>query len=130
VSGRALVLDAGALIHAEREPRGQVVSDCRTALSQGIRILLPAVVYAQVWRGAARQQGVAVVCRICHMLSFTADTANTVGRILQASKTSDVVDAAVVAAAIEHGAAVLTSDPGDIAKLADAVGYRVPLVTV
>ncbi|WP_281368380.1 hypothetical protein [Kibdelosporangium persicum] len=40
------------------------------------------------------------------------------------------MDAAVVVTAISHGGAVLTSDPGDLGKLADAAGVRVPLVTV
>lgn len=47
--------------------------------------------------------------------------------LLAHSGTSDV---AVVVVAIEHNAAVLTSDPQNLGKLADALGYRLPLVTV
>ena len=42
----------------------------------------------------------------------------------------DVGDAAVIVAAIEHDAAVLTADPKDLAKLAGAAEYPVRLVTV
>jgi hypothetical protein len=127
---RPLLLDAGALIHAEREPRGQVVSDCNTALTQNLQPLLPTVVYAQVWRGGAPQRGVTVVRKICRLLSFTPETAEAVGRLLKASGTSDVVDAAVVIAAIQHGAVVLTADPDNIGKLATAAGHRVPILAV
>ncbi|MDQ3151936.1 MAG: hypothetical protein M3R63_09520 [Actinomycetota bacterium] len=41
-----------------------------------------------------------------------------------------VIDAAVIVAAIEHHAAVLTSDPEDLTRLADAAGYPVRLLTV
>ena len=41
-----------------------------------------------------------------------------------------MVDAAVIVAAIEYNAAVLTSDPDDLARLADATDYPVRLLTV
>jgi hypothetical protein len=41
-----------------------------------------------------------------------------------------VVDAAVIIAAISHGGAVLTSDPGELTLLADAAGASVPLIVV
>ncbi len=50
--------------------------------------------------------------------------------LLARSRTSDVVDAAVIVAAIEHNAAVLTSDPKDLAQLASAAEYPVRLLTV
>lgn len=40
--------------------------------------------------------------------------------LLARSRTTDVFDAAVIVAANEHNAAVLTSDPKDLAKLASA----------
>ncbi|MDQ4010767.1 MAG: PIN domain-containing protein [Actinomycetota bacterium] len=45
------------------------------------------------------------------MLPFTEQTAEDVGCLPARSGTSDVVDAAVIIAAVEHNAAVLTSDP-------------------
>lgn len=38
------------------------------------------------------------------------------------SGTLDVIDASVVALAMRHRAGIVTSDPGDIAKLIDAYG--------
>lgn len=127
---RGLVLDAGALIHVETNPRGRVYGACREVLDSGAPALLPTVVLAQVWRASARQAPVAMLRRMCRSVPFTEDVAEAVGRLLASSGTSDVVDAAVVIAAISHGCAVLTSDPGDLTKLADAAGVRVPLIVV
>lgn len=68
--------------------------------------------------------------RMCKPVPFTEDVAEAIGRLLAIAGTSDVVDAAVVIAAVSHNCAVLTSDPGDLGKLADAVGVRVPLIVV
>ncbi len=125
-----LVLDAGALISAEGNPQGKVLIACRSALRKGFQPVIPAVVLAQVWRASPRQHSVGILRRMCQVIPFTEETAEQVGSLIACGGGTDVVDAAVVIAAVEHSAAVLTSDPGDIAKLADAAGYRVPLVTV
>ncbi|MFD4640713.1 PIN domain-containing protein [Lentzea sp. NPDC058436] len=130
MSARGLVLDAGALIHVEGNPRGRVYGACRDALDSGTRALLPSVVLAQVWRGTARQAPVSMLRRMCRPVPFTEDVAEAVGRLLALAGTSDVVDAAVVIAAVSHNCAVLTSDPGDMGKLADAAGVKVPLIVV
>ncbi|MGH3773243.1 MAG: PIN domain-containing protein [Pseudonocardiaceae bacterium] len=67
--------------------------------------------------------------QMCRALPFTEQTADDVGRLLARSRTSDVVDAAVIVAAIEHNAAVLTADPKDLATLASAADYPVRLLT-
>jgi len=67
---------------------------------------------------------------MCRPVPFTEDVAEAVGRLLAVSGTADVVDAAVIVAAISHGGAVLTSDPNDLRKLADAAGMSVPLIVV
>lgn len=125
-----LLLDAGALISAEAYPTGKVVAECRLALLARRPALLPAVVFAQVWRGSPRQHALSKLRQVCRSVSFTTTTADAVGRLLGRSHTSDVVDAAVIVAAIEHNAAVLTSDPEDLARLADAAGYPVRLLAV
>lgn len=130
MSGRGLVLDAGALISLESKPRGRVFTACRDALDAGEMALLPTVVLAQVWRANPRQAPLAMLRRMCKALPFTEDVAEAVGRLLALSGTADVVDAAVVIAALSHGGIVLTSDPGDLCKLADAVGVALPLVVV
>ena len=65
----------------------------------------------------------ATLRRLCTLLAFTEQTAEDVGRLLARSRTSDVVDTAVIVTAIEHNAAVLTSDPKDLAKLTSAADY-------
>ena len=125
-----MVLDAGALIQVEGNPRGRVYGACRDALEAGIPALLPTVVLAQVWRASPRQAPLSVLRRMCRTVPFTEDVAEAVGRLLAVSGTADVVDAAVIVAAISHGGAVLTSDPNDLRKLADAAGMPVPLIVV
>lgn len=125
-----MVLDAGALIQVEGNPRGRVYGACRDALEAGAPALLPTVVLAQVWRASPRQAPLSVLRRMCRPVPFTEDVAEAVGRLLAVSGTADVVDAAVIVAAISHGGAVLTSDPNDLRKLADAAGMSVPLIVV
>lgn len=125
-----LLLDAGALISAENHPAGKVIADCRLALLARRPALLPAVVFAQVWRASPRQHALSKVRQMCRALPFTPRTADDVGRLLGRSRTSDVVDASVIVAAIEHNATVLTSDPDDLTRLADAADYPVRLLAV
>lgn len=124
------VLDTGALLAIEGSPTGEVARKCRTDTRRRQLPLLPTTVFAQAWRGSPRQHALAEVRRHCVSLPFTDSTADDVGRLLARSRTSDVVDAAVVLAAIEHDAEVITSDPDDLAQLADALGYRLSLLTV
>lgn len=127
---RRLILDAGALIEIKMDPRGETFRSFVKAFEDGYRPYLPSVVLAQVWREHARQHPLRMVRRLCTVLPFTEHTAEDVGRLLARSGTSDVVDAAVIVAAIEHNAAVITSDPKDLAKLASAAEYPVRLLAV
>jgi len=125
-----LLLDAGALINAEAHPHGKVIAECQLALLARRPPLLPAVVFAQVWRASPRQHALSKIRQICRVVPFTEHTAEDVGRLLARSRTSDVVDAAVIVAALEHNTAVLTSNPKDLAKLASATEYPIRLLTV
>ncbi len=127
---RPLVLDAGALINLEKNPTGRAYAICTETLNRGQPVLLPTVVFAQVWRNDPRQVPIARLRRSCTRLPFTDEVSEAVGRLLAASGSSDVVDAAVVIAAAIYNAAVLTSDPSDIGKLAEAMEASVPLVVV
>lgn len=127
---RQYLLDAGALISVESRARGQLLADLLLAARYGKRPILPAVVLAQVWRDDPRQHAVRKLSNACRILPFTEDTANAVGRLLAMSGSADVVDAAVVVSAIQWNAAVVTSDPQDLAKLSTAVGYDLPMLTV
>jgi hypothetical protein len=50
-----------------------------------------------------------------------AQLARTAGELCGEAGTSDAVDALVVASAARRGDRILTSDPGDLARLADHV---------
>ncbi len=83
------------------------------------RVIIPAGVLAQVYCGAASQ---APIHRLLHRTGTEVPPldrvlAEGVGRLCKRSGTNDVVDASVVLAAREVGAAVVTSDPGDLRRL-------------
>ncbi len=50
------------------------------------------------------------------------------GRLLGRSGTADIVDATVVTMAIAKQAQVVTSDGGDVSRLANAVGARLVII--
>ncbi len=103
-----VVYDAGALIAAERNDRA-FWADHRVRLEQGTIQVTPATVVAQVSR-SPRQAQLRRLLRGCDVASLDEDTAHRVGRILARAGTADIVDGAVVAAAVARSAAVVTSD--------------------
>ncbi|MEU3018048.1 hypothetical protein ABZ635_11725 [Nocardiopsis sp. NPDC007018] len=127
---QGFVLDAGALREAEANPRGVVWSLCRRENQAGRQPLLPSAVLAQIWRGGARQAAIARVVKVTETVELDERMARRIGKLLGMSGTTDVVDAMVALVAMEAGAAVVTSDPVDLAKLVDSVQGDVPLVTV
>lgn len=97
-------------------------------------VIVPALVCAEVCRTAARTRAVeAAISRhdgsvgekpLVRIVDTTFDLARSVGAILARARagSSDIVDAHVVAVAARHGGGmVITSDPDDIVRLADAV---------
>lgn len=120
-----LVYDAGALVGAERRDEAMWVLHHR-ALARGVAPIVPVVVLAQAWRGGPQ----ALLSRLlggCLVVSIEEDAGRAAGRACAAAGTSDVVDALVVVLALAHGAAVVTSDPRDLGRLADALDAAVPL---
>ncbi|HTR96187.1 MAG TPA: PIN domain-containing protein [Trebonia sp.] len=119
---RRYVLDAGALIAQERGDV-KVAAIFKVAAAQRIEMVLPSVVLAQVWRNGARQ------VQLARTLSNPGVTeaplhhedAKRVGELLRESATTDVADAHVAVLAARLGAAVITSDAGDITKLNPAL---------
>jgi predicted nucleic acid-binding protein len=130
-----VVLDADGLdaLAAQRPPE-----TFRALLAEAWRrkrdILLPAVVCAESCRGAARTRAVesalgrhrpgAAQRPPVEIINTDFDLARRVGSVLHSAgaSTSDIVDAhVVVLAALRGGALVVTADPGDIARLAQAV---------
>jgi rRNA-processing protein FCF1 len=121
----AIVYDTGALLAAERHnPDFLALHDELTAAR--IRPLVPVVVLAQAWRGGPQHQ-ISRVLKGCDIIPDDERTGRAAGIACAASGTSDVVDAIVIAAAVRHHAPVVTSDPGDLTRLADAIGVKIQL---
>jgi hypothetical protein len=114
--------DAGALIAAERGAR-ELWALHRRLLERGIRPTVPTVALAQTWRGGP-QRHLARLLRGCRVASFAERDARAAGEALGRSRTSDVVDAGVVIAAVVREDAIVTSDPRDLKVVADAIGAR------
>ena len=66
----------------------------------------------------------------CTVEAFSEETGMRVGELLAASRTSDVVDAAVVLGAAARGDRIVTSDPEDIDRLIAANGGNVTVLAV
>ncbi|KJK58017.1 PIN domain-containing protein [Saccharothrix sp. ST-888] len=125
---RTIVYDTGALLAAERRnPDFLALHDELTAAH--IRPLVPVVVLAQAWRGGPQHQ-ISRVLKGCDVLPDDQRTGRAAGVACGASGTSDVVDAIVVATAVQYQAAVVTSDPDDLTHLADSIGVKLRLFTV
>jgi predicted nucleic acid-binding protein len=117
--------DTGALIAAERDSRS-VWRLHRRLIERGMHPTLPAVVLGQAWRGGP-QARLSRLLRGCRIEPFTEQQARTAGAALAASGSSDLVDAAVVMAALERDYMIVTSDPDDLRRIASALGRSVEL---
>jgi hypothetical protein len=112
-----LTLDSGALIAAEKE-KDIVRAFLTRARERWARITVPAPVLAQVWR--KNNAAVARILEFCAISVLDAPMAKRVGALLANARTKDIVDAMVVVVAAAGNDIVLTSDPDDITRLADA----------
>jgi predicted nucleic acid-binding protein len=121
----AIVYDTGALLAAERRnPDFLALHDELTSVR--IRPLVPVVVLAQAWRGGPQHQ-ISRVLKGCDILPDDLHTCRAAGVACAASGTSDVVDAIVIVTAVRHQAPVVSSDPGDLTRIADALGVKIRL---
>ena len=118
----SVVYDAGPLVAAERNDR-RTWAEHRVRLELGMSLLVPAPVVAQVSR-SPKQVQLRRLLAGCEVVDFDEAGAHAAGRILASSKTSDVVDAAVVELAIRRRAEIVTGDPQDLSKLATAASAR------
>jgi predicted nucleic acid-binding protein len=120
-----IVYDTGALLAAQRRnPNFLALHDELTTAR--IRPLVPVVVLAQAWRGGPQHQ-ISRVLKGCEILPDDQRTGRAAGVACGASGTADVVDAIVVATAVQHQASVVTSDPEDLTHLADSIGIKLRL---
>lgn len=122
-----MILDAGVLVAV-----GRGASDAKNFAAAARRKRRPlrttAPVVAQVWRDGARQALLARFLKSVEVLPFSAQQAPLVGEILRASDTSDVVDAHVLACAVERGESIITADSRDFSLLTAALGSGAPAI--
>jgi hypothetical protein len=117
---KPVVYDAAVLVAADRNNRS-VWAEHRVRLEASLAPMIPAPVVAQVSR-APSQANLGRLLRGCEVVAFDETDAQTVGRLLAASGTSVVIDAALVALAARRGADVQTGDGDDIRRLVAASG--------
>ena len=113
-----ITLDAGALIALDRNDRRVLVLVAR-AMESGMPLTVPATALAQAIRNPSRQARLSRLIRqpLVDVISLDARYATAVGLLLAESGTSDIADAHVVVCARNARQPVLTSDPGDLARL-------------
>ncbi len=128
-----IVLDAGALIALDRNDR-QMWAVLRVAADEGKPVHVPAGVIAQAWRDGSRQALLSRALRHCDEIPLDGVVARAAGLLCGRAGTADVVDASVALTAStlarSADALVFTSDPGDIALLAETLGARIRLEVV
>jgi predicted nucleic acid-binding protein len=123
-----VVYDAGALAAGERRDKTVWALHKRLAID-GLAPLVPSVVLAQVWRGGPQAE-LSRLLAACEIEPVDEGVARSAGAACGKARTSDVVDAIVVVRALQLDALVVTSDPGDLERIADALGTRLRLVAV
>jgi hypothetical protein len=115
----ALVLDAGALIAADRDDR-ELLAKLRVAERNGLDLRTNGAVIAETWRDdGGRQARLARLLKAVDVVAVDEALGRRAGALLGRSRTSDSVDATVVTTAAT-GDHVLTSDVRDIRKLVTA----------
>jgi len=68
--------------------------------------------------------------RGCEIVAFDEADAHRAGALLGKSRTSDIVDASVVALAIRSRADIVTDDPDDIVRLLAASRAKLAIVDI
>lgn len=112
--------DTGMLLAAESN-RPAAWALHRRALENGLVPVVPVVVLAQAWRGGPQ----AMLSRLlvgCEIEPTLERLARAAGAACGRARTSDVVDAMVVVSALGRGDLVITSDAGELTRIATALG--------
>lgn len=122
-----ITLDTGGLIAVDRGDRrlDLLLAGIRSA---GQRVTIPSTALAQAVREPHRQARLARLTRhvMTDVVPLDRTDAIDVGRLLAASKTTDITDAHVVVCAQRADQPILTSDPEDLR----ALDPRATLITV
>ncbi len=123
----ALILDSGALVAVDRDDRA-MMARLRASQQHGLELRSNAMVVAQVWRDRhGRQVNLARLLSAVDVRPVTQKDGRDAGVLQAAAGTADPIDATVVLLA-GPGDRILTSDPGDLARLAGAAGNRPVIV--
>lgn len=124
-----LILDAGALIAAERHDADTARRMRRERNADGTLMTHGGIV-GQVWRGGgSRQARLATVLAMTVVVHLDEELGRRSGALLARTGGSDVLDAALVL--LSHdGDTILTSDADDLALLADAAGRHVDVIPI
>lgn len=123
----ALILDAGALLAADRDDRA-MIARLRVAQRGGLELRSNAMVVAQVWRDRrGRQVNLARALRAVDVRPVRHSDGRDAGALLADAGTADPIDATVVLLAAP-GDRILTGDPGDLNRLAAAAGNQAVIV--
>lgn len=123
----ALILDAGALLAADRHDRA-MIARLQVAQRSGLELRSNAMVVAQVWRDRrGRQVSLARLLRAVDIWAVNPSDGRDAGVLLAEAGTADAIDATVVLLAAP-GDRILTSDPEDLTRLAEAARNRAVIV--
>jgi hypothetical protein len=123
----ALILDAGALLAVDRDNRA-MIARLQVAQRAGLELRGNAMAVAQVWRDRhGRQVSLARLLRAVDIRAVSESDGRAAGVLLAAARSADAIDATVVLLAAP-GDRILTSDPGDLTRLAEAAGNRAVIV--
>jgi hypothetical protein len=123
-----VIYDTGALLAAEKQNPLMLELHSRF-LNAGTRPLVPVVVLAQAWRGGP-QPMLSRLLKGCLIHPDDERIGRAAGTACRNAGTSDVIDAIVAVSAASRGAVVVTSDPGDLGRLADGIGIRLRMFVV
>ena len=126
---KGVTYDTGALLAAERNDRRMWALHA-AFLALEVAPTVPAPVLAQAWRGGAKQASLSRLLALCDVEPMSEPQARAVGRLAALSHHNDVVDLAVVEGALRRRDAIVTSDPGDIQRVATAIRERIAIETL
>jgi hypothetical protein len=114
-----ITFDTGGLIALDRKDRRALTLLAR-AKELGMRITIPATALAQTIRNPARQVLLSRLIRQAgtDLVALDGPDATRVGLLLARTATADIVDVHVVVCAQRAAQAVITSDAGDLRRIA------------
>lgn len=124
-----LICDAGAFLALERgDP--VMVRRFKAQLATGTAPVTHGGVVAQVWRGGrGRQALLARALAVVDVEALDDRLGRRAGLLLSEVRTSDAIDAAVVALAAD-GDQIVTSDPDDLQWLIEVTGQQIAVIPV